>query len=92
MHSPTAELRRQYRAARHIERADALRARLEERTARAADTLRYALAISRADRTTVPGYAVWRSPDGSLHVQPVEPTDAAQLALWREITKGAQDE
>jgi hypothetical protein len=83
----TAELRRQYRAARHLERLDALRARLEDRTDRARGTLTYALAISRADRTTVPGYAVWRSPDGALHVQPVEPTDAAQLALWRQITR-----
>jgi hypothetical protein len=83
----TAELRRQYRAARHIERADALRARLEDRTARASDTLRFALAIAHADKTTVPGYAVWRDPaTGSLHVAPAEPTDAAQLALWREIT------
>lgn len=85
--NPTAELRRQYRAARHIARADALRARLEERTARAADTLRYALAIARADTTTVPGYAVMRAPDGSLHVQPVEPTDAAHLALWQQIAR-----
>lgn len=87
----TAELRRQYRAARHIERAAALRARLEERTARAQDTLAYALAIAHADRTTVPGYAVWRDPTGALHVQPAEPTDAAQLALWREIAAKETD-
>ena len=87
----TAELRRQYRAARHIERAEALRARLEERTARASSTLAYALTIAHADRTTVPGYAVWRDASGALHVQPVDPIDAAQLALWREIAQEEQN-
>lgn len=83
----TAELRRQYRAARHIEREAAIRARLDTRTERARSTLALALAYSTADRTTVPGYAVWRTPDGSLHVAPAEPTDAAQLALWRAIAR-----
>jgi hypothetical protein len=83
----TAELRRQYRAARHLERAAELRARLEKRGDNARSTLEYALAIARADKTTVPGYAVWRDPSGALHVQPAEPADAAQLALWREIAQ-----
>lgn len=80
--SATAELRRQYRAARHLSRADDLRRRLDDRTARASATLAAALAGS--TRTTVPGYAVTLGADG-IHVSPTEPTNAAQLALWRAL-------
>jgi hypothetical protein len=82
----TAELRRQYRAARHLQRADDLRRRLDDRTARAAFTLSAALAG--ADRTTVPGYAVMRGPNG-IRVEPVEPIDADQLRLWAQIARDA---
>lgn len=79
-----AELRRQYRAAKHLQRADELRRRLDDRTARATATLAAALAGS--DTTTVPGYAVTRTPQG-IQVVPVEPANADQLALWRELAR-----
>lgn len=82
--SPTAELRRQYRAARHVQRADDLRRRLDDRTARAYGTLAAALAVAGGERATVPGYAVVRGPTG-ITVEPVEPIDADQLRLWRRI-------
>lgn len=83
-----AELRRQYRAARHLERADELRRRLDDRTARAAATL--AAALAGADTTTVPGYAVTRTPDG-IHVVPMEPQNADQLRVWRELAAGEEN-
>lgn len=80
----TAELRRQYRAARHLSRADDIRRRLDDRTARAAGTL--SAALGAADSGTVPGYAVARTPDG-ITVRAIAPANAAQLALWRDAAR-----
>jgi hypothetical protein len=79
-----AELRRQYRAARHLARAAEIRRRLDDRTARATATL--AAALAGAESTTVPGYAVRRTADG-IAVVPVAPANADQLRLWREISE-----
>jgi hypothetical protein len=85
--NPTAELRRQYRAARHLSRADELRRRLDDRTARAAGCLNAALGS--AERTTVPGYAVTRCPEG-IRVEAIEPINADQLALWTQLREERQ--
>lgn len=85
-----AELRRQYRAARHVARVDDLRRRLDDRTARAYGTLAAALAAAGAEATTVPGYAVRMTPDG-IAVEPVAPVNADQLALWRELARKEND-
>lgn len=77
-----AELRRQFRAAKHLDALEAKQRALDDRTARAAATL--AAALGGADRTTVPGYAVVRTPEG-IHVVPVEPQNADQLRVWREL-------
>lgn len=74
-----AELRRQYRAARTLYRVD----QMADRVAAARATLD---PLAGPEPVTVPGHRLWRTPDGTIHVAPVPPIDAAQLALWRTIT------
>lgn len=79
-----AELRRQYRAARVIARQPEQERRLADRYARAASTL---APILGPDPVDVPGFRVWRDDAGTLHAQHVNAADAAQLALWQQITQ-----
>lgn len=81
------DLRRQYNAARTLERAETLRVRLDTRTTVATTVL--AMALGENAETRVPGYRVTRTPDG-IAVHPLPAYDAAQLALWREMTQGAE--
>lgn len=80
------ELRRQYRAARTLERADAMRASLDQRARIATAVL--AGAIGDAEECRVPGYRVTRGPDG-IQVHPMPAYDAAQLELWRAMNGDA---
>lgn len=79
------ELRRQYRAARALAALPDLRARIEAREARALAAI---APVIGPEPVTVPGYRVWRDATGAVHAIPVEPTNAAQLALWREMMAG----
>lgn len=82
-----AEMRRSYRAARTVRTAPNRIEALRSRLAIAEATLAGTLNAAGTDKLIVPGFAVWRDPAGYLHVQPVAPRDAAQLALWREIAQ-----
>ena len=77
-------LRQQYRAAQTLDRAQAARERLDTRERIASAVL--AAALQDADEARVPGYLVTRGPDG-IHVRALPPTDARQLALWREMNR-----
>lgn len=83
----TADLRRQYRAARTLATAPQRIAALQTRTTQAESLLGAVLCQSSTPRIIVPGFALWRDPTGALHVQPVEPIDAAQLALWTSLAR-----
>jgi hypothetical protein len=77
-----AELRRQYRAARTLHTVPDRIAHLTDRLGSATAALGAYVAD---EPVQVPGYRVWRDAQG-IHVSPVEPTHAAQLALWRAMT------